>query len=355
MSGKVIRYFTRGHTAKGMYSLLESNLQEMEKVFMLEGGTETEKKTCLRLLADQCLQRGMNAELIHCASDPDALEAVILTDQQAAVCSVPLARTEAAEACRHYVNIPGEKAVGAEQGAVITRLVEQANIARQNAYSCFQKALAVHDEWELIYIRSLNKQRANELTAQLIQQLLPDKDKRKKGRVKRRFLGAATPVGAVDFIGSLTDDLSWRYFIKGRPGTGKSTMMKKIAAAAEEKGYDTEVYHCGFDPNSVDMVIVRELGFAVFDSTAPHEYFPEKTNDAIIDLYEEIVPDGTDELYAEEIQDVAERYTALMHKATDYLAEAKNSKDQIESLYPHQNDEAVLAPLCSEILEKAVK
>ena len=43
------------------------------------------------------------------------------------------------------------------------------------------------------------------------------------------------------------------------------------------------------------MVIVRELGFAIFDSTAPHEYFPSREGDEIIDMYALIVTPGTDE------------------------------------------------------------
>ena len=69
-------------------------------------------------------------------------------------------------------------------------------------------------------------------------------------------------------------------------------MLKKLAKAAEEKGFEVEVYHCGFDPNSLDMVIVRELGFAIFDSTAPHEYFPSREGDEIIDMYALIVTRG---------------------------------------------------------------
>ena len=34
--------------------------------------------------------------------------------------------------------------------------------------------------------------------------------------------------------------------------------------------FDVEIYHCGFDPHSLDMVIVREVGIAIFDSTSPH-------------------------------------------------------------------------------------
>ena len=44
--------------------------------------------------------------------------------------------------------------------------------------------------------------------------------------MKHRFLGAATPKGAVDFVPNLTEGLPHRYFIKGPPGPGKSTMLK---------------------------------------------------------------------------------------------------------------------------------
>ncbi|MBL1704179.1 hypothetical protein ELE02_33765, partial [Klebsiella pneumoniae] len=146
--------------------------------------------------------------------------------------------------------------------------------------------------------------KANELTDELIQKLFTNEGG-KQSTVKHRFLGAATPKGAVDFVPNLTEGLPQRYFIKGRPGSGKSTMLKKLAKVAEEKGFDVEVYHCGFDPNSLDMVIVRELGFAIFDSTAPHEYFPSRGGDEIIDMYDLIVAPGTDEKYATEIRDVS--------------------------------------------------
>ncbi|WP_054860951.1 hypothetical protein [Gracilibacillus sp. JCM 18860] len=76
-----------------------------------------------------------------------------------------------------------------------------------------------------------------------------------------------------------------RYFIKGRAGSGKSTLLKKVVSASKERGFDIEVYHCGFDPESVDMVVIRELSVCLFDSTDPHEYFPKRKGDEIVDLY----------------------------------------------------------------------
>lgn len=65
---------------------------------------------------------------------------------------------------------------------------------------------------------------------------------------KTYFLGCSTPDG---FLTHLKDDISSEsyitYIIKGGPGTGKSSMMKKIAN--ELLCYDTpELYYCSSDP-----------------------------------------------------------------------------------------------------------
>lgn len=60
------------------------------------------------------------------------------------------------------------------------------------------------------------------------------------------------------------------YIIRGMPGGGKSSMMKEIGKLALEKGYDLEYHHCPSDPNSVDGVVIEELGIAIVDGTLPH-------------------------------------------------------------------------------------
>lgn len=91
------------------------------------------------------------------------------------------------------------------------------------------------------------------------------------------FLGANTPSG----FSSLFDELynpyeKYRaYIIKGGPGTGKSSFMKKVAAAAEEKGYDCERVYCSSDPKSLDGVIIPALSLCIADGTAPHVVEPK--------------------------------------------------------------------------------
>src|SRR5699024_6248712 len=109
-------------------------------------------------------------------------------------------------------------------------------------------------------------------------------------------------------------------------GTGKSVFMKKVAEACMNHGLDIELYHCSFDPNSVDMVLVRDLDFCIFDSTAPHEKNPDRRDDVVIDLYEEAVAPGTDETYA---------YKSHMTKGMKYLIDGWSLIMEIERKYKY--------------------
>ena len=69
-----------------------------------------------------------------------------------------------------------------------------------------------------------------------------------------------------------TEDLTNIYIIKGGPGTGKSSLMRRVADVAERKGYRIEEIYCSSDPRSLDGVLAYgpEKSFAVLDGTAPH-------------------------------------------------------------------------------------
>ena len=98
-----------------------------------------------------------------------------------------------------------------------------------------------------------------------------------------------------------------RYLIKGGPGTGKSTFMRRVADEAEKRGMRVERYRCSSDPSSLDGVIINGR-VAVVDSTAPHSVDAELAGarDALVDLGAFWNSDG---LYAER-----ERIKALSEK-----------------------------------------
>ena len=63
--------------------------------------------------------------------------------------------------------------------------------------------------------------------------------------------------------------------LKGGPGAGKSTMMRRIGAAMEERGEQVEYLYCSGDPKSLDGVHIPRIRAAVVDGTAPHVVEPK--------------------------------------------------------------------------------
>ena len=91
------------------------------------------------------------------------------------------------------------------------------------------------------------------------------------------FLGANTPEGFHSEYRTLQTDPRIRQLriIKGGSGCGKSTLMKTVGEAADQVGLATERIPCSSDPDSLDGLVIPEIGFALVDGTAPHVIEPE--------------------------------------------------------------------------------
>jgi len=89
------------------------------------------------------------------------------------------------------------------------------------------------------------------------------------------FLGANTPSGFVSRCEQLTaPEAGLRaYILKGGPGCGKSTIIRRVAAAFEgEPGL--ELIACASDPDSLDGVVLPSRKFCVVDGSRPHYLEP---------------------------------------------------------------------------------
>ncbi len=93
---------------------------------------------------------------------------------------------------------------------------------------------------------------------------------------KHMFAGVNTPRGFFSRFDQIMPESAdgRKIFIKGGPGMGKSTLMKKIMQRAKEEGLWCEVFHCASDPSSIDGVHIPALKTAVLDATAPHNCDP---------------------------------------------------------------------------------
>ena len=92
----------------------------------------------------------------------------------------------------------------------------------------------------------------------------------------RFFLGANAKTGFYSLYDSFTNPASgdFLWVIKGGPGCGKSSFMRRIAAAAQDAGQPVETILCSGDPDSLDAVYLPAQRVAYVDGTAPHVIEP---------------------------------------------------------------------------------
>jgi len=357
VTGKIKNYFAGGNTARGFHNLYDSNLQDLDRLFILKGGPGTGKSSLMKKIGNEWLEKGYDVEFLHCSSDNNSIDGVLIPALKVGIVdgTAPhVIEPKAPGAVDEYINLGvawNARALAAHKSTIL-KLTNQISQSFHKAYDTFKEALDIHDDWEKIYINSMDFKKADQLTTKLIDSFFGKMKLSKKSEIRHRFLGAATPKGAVDYVPNLTEEIPKRYFIKGRPGSGKSTMLKKLAAVAEARGVDVEVYHCGFDPHSLDMVIFRELGIAIFDSTAPHEYFPSRDGDEIIDMYELLIAPGTDEIFEDIITKISTNYKNKMNEAISYLARAKELHDELEEIYIAAMDFSVVEGIQNKIAEE---
>jgi hypothetical protein len=134
------------------------------------------------------------------------------------------------------------------------------------------------------------------------------------------------------------------YYIKGGPGTGKSTLLRRAAKLGESMGFRAEYYYCSSDPDSLDAVLLfGEHGSVGFlDATPPHPMEPMLpgvkedmidlgrfwSTEALEDCYDEILAlnEQKSRAYRDAyrwLRAVGETSDVLRDGARKYLSEAK--------------------------------
>ncbi|WP_058486105.1 hypothetical protein [Defluviitalea phaphyphila] len=146
--------------------------------------------------------------------------------------------------------------------------------------------------------------------------------KENKAIIKHVFPGGNTPKGFVSFYDNILfqEEANKIIIIKGGPGVGKSSFMKKISEYFFNLGYDLEHHHCSSDNNSLDGLVIPKLKVAILDGTSPHVVDPINPGaiDKILNLgdywNEEKIRENKDK-----IMNINKEIGRLFQKAYNYL------------------------------------
>lgn len=86
------------------------------------------------------------------------------------------------------------------------------------------------------------------------------------------YLGANSPTGFYSLYDQLLEpeQAETIYILKGGPGCGKSSLMRRVAQARRRRGLRWSTSPAPADPDSLDAVVFPALNTAIVDGTAPH-------------------------------------------------------------------------------------
>ena len=322
MGNLVTKFFGQALTGQGIKNVYTDVMKEAETVYLLKGAHGFHISALLQKLGNYYYDKGADIDYFYDPLFDNTLEATFVKAPYNTLflqATNPAVEPTLIGERDHIISL--DDCVDAQQLASNTELATLIQTKQTYYAQCFNalaNAIKIHDDWEIETQKHMNWRGLDAQYEELVTNLFGQQKQAKPSTLTHRLLGTLTPAGARDTLQSITQQLETRLFIKGYPGTGKSSMMKKLAQEATNRGFDVQLVWCGLDANSIDMVILPELKFCIFDSTEPRVYFPDENRpgDSIFDIAKHCHPTEIEE---ENIKEIVTRYKAAIAEATHFI------------------------------------
>ncbi len=175
------------------------------------------------------------------------------------------------------------------------------------------------------------------------------------GTTIRTFLGANSREGFSSLYTTFPGE-NRTIVIKGGPGSGKSGIMKKIAAEAAKRGLFVEYCYCSSDAESLDAIRIPEKNLCVVDGTPPHLMEPKFPGAKDEIIYTGQFWNGTMlKKSLTEIQDFSGKIKECFARAYRYLSAAGSAIDDIRSAVLPKTDTTRLKTFARDLLKRHTK
>lgn len=343
MNGKVKKVFPGGNTSEGFFSYYRYLLEKgTRRIFVIKGGPGVGKSTLMKKVANRLLELGYDLELHYCSSDNNSLDGIAVINAEIVMVdgTAPhIVDPKYPGGLDEIINL-GEcwytEGMEGNREKIIASTKEVSRLFTR-AYGFLKAARPIADNIIAMHSNSMNFLPVNKAVLVLEKMLLDHTyQSESQGSERHLFSNAYTPEGHVDFTDSILQDVGKVYYLEGLIGTGKSTIMKKIAARAMEKGMDVEIYHTPLIPTKIGSVIIKNIDIAI--TSSPHY---QQNNYQIINL-NQYLNIGILAGYKDEVIRDSELLEKLINQGINNIRKAKEEHDVLEQYYiPNMNFDAV--------------
>lgn len=351
--GRIRNFYAGGNTAYGFYSFFDSVLEGRQRIIIIKGGPGTGKSTLIRRVGLEMAERGYDVDFLHCSSDNRSLDGVVVPALGVAVVdgTAPhVVDPRYPGAVDEIVNLGDywDEEFLRRHREEIVEAADTIGQLFQATYRNLEEAREIEKEWETYNAALIDKERLQDLAQKLTEEVFPASP-----GVRHFFAGALTPEGMVSFMESLTEGCERRFILKGEPGCGKSVLLRRIVKEALGRGYSVEVFHCAFNPHSLDMVLIPALKTAVLDGSFPHAVEGRRAGDRVIDLMK-LAGAGKSEEKGAKPEEWRKGFDAALKKAFEHLQRASEVHDYLEAFYVQAMDFSAVEEVQQKVLAKVL-
>ncbi|AKL95850.1 ATpase [Clostridium aceticum] len=331
--GRIKSLLPGGNTSLGFFSYFQYviDLKKANKVYYLKGGPGTGKSSMMKKIGDTLINKGYDIEFHHCSADPDSIDALVVPKLKIAMLDGTAPHVldpkypGAVDTTIHLGDYWQEENLRNNRESIIDAIDENGKIYKR-VYKFLGAAKLIHDDIEWTYNQAMDFLKINEATSKIIEKFFGSLVLQKALAYERHLFGSAyTHKGHIDFAETYFAVIRNIYYIKGAPGTGKSTLLENIAKTATEKGYDIEVYHEPLVPDKVESVIIPQLDMAFTTNSKYQDH-------EIINLNKFIQEEKRNK-YKQELEYSEKLFQQLIDDVTYNLQRTKKNHDYIEDYY----------------------
>jgi len=343
--GGIKHVFPGGNTAEGFFSYYSHILgqEEAERIIVIKGGPGVGKSTFMKKIGNEMLQRGYNVEFMHCSSDNNSLDGVVIPDLKVAFIDgtaphiVDPKSPGAVDEIINFGEFWNEEGIREHKKDIIRDTREIGRLFSR-AYRYIKAAFSIYEDSTAINGWALRKGEFNSLAYEMINTLFPGKIAESEGKQRCLFASAITPDGFKNYLNSIltTEKV---YEIRGGLGTGEEQLLEKLKAAALERGLDVEAYYCALNPHKLEHMVIPQLNISFTTSNSYHSSSVYKYAHIDMKQYidENMISANKEDLYGNQ-----EEFDKLMSVAVNCISRAKALHDKLETYYiPNINFDAI--------------
>ena len=349
MKDNIIRHmFPGNNTGQGFFSYFAYILPEPQakRIYCLKGGPGVGKSTFLKRIGERMAKEGFGIEYMHCASDPDSLDGLVIPALGVALLdgTAPHVIDPVYPAAVDEIVNLGEfwdrEAISRNRSEIV-RINGEIRREYKRAFKYLAAARCLMDDiTETLEVATDMAGPALQAQRIIDRELMREPGDNRPGKIRRLFATAVTPSGIVHYLESLLDGASKVYCIKNRWGAGVHELLEKVADEAVRRGLDAELYYSPLAPETrIEHLLIPELKLAFFSENSGFEL--KNPDPEILDMTQ-----YTDSAQVAAQKDALEFDTGTFHtllgEAVNVLARTKKLHDELEVYYiPHMDFDRV--------------